>query len=181
MPTSNAYKAIEEQKTTKDSPPPPHAILDLEDLDTLPLPHLAHSQTRSKKNLRVFIQCPRTLIEQYGRLGMATRQHEGRSQPVWRRTGAGGESEVEARRGTRSNPRTPTGSTPRRSSPHSSHWRDGWGRRWVRARAAKPSAHWQMFCAMGACTRDSVARPRCLPGRAASWPPPPRLSRASRA
>ncbi|KAJ7796033.1 hypothetical protein B0H14DRAFT_2916934, partial [Mycena olivaceomarginata] len=105
---------------------------------------------------------------------LASRQHEGGSQLVWRRAGAGGESEVEARRGTRSSPRMPTGSTPRRSSPHSSHWRDGWGRRWVRAHAAKPSARWQMFCvcatmassqAMGACTRDSVARPRCLPGR----------------
>ncbi|KAJ7821712.1 hypothetical protein B0H14DRAFT_2830684 [Mycena olivaceomarginata] len=161
MPTLNAYKTIEEQKKTKDSRRRRMRwrgekflqILDLEDLDTLPLPHLAHSPASMKVG----------------------RSWSGGG------AGAGGESEVEARRGTRSSPRTPTGSTPRRSSPHSSHWRDGWGRRWVRAHAAKPSARWQMFCAMGACTRDSVARPRCLPGRVVSWPPPPRLSRASRA
>ncbi|KAJ7773544.1 hypothetical protein B0H14DRAFT_2965713, partial [Mycena olivaceomarginata] len=150
MPTSNTYKAIEQQKKTKDSCRRRMRlrgekflqILNLEDLDILPLPHLAHSLRAAWHG-----------------------NHEGGSQPGWRRrAGAGGESEVEAWHGMRLSPRTPTGSTPRRSSLHSSHWRDGWGRRWVRVRAAKPSARWQMFClcatmassqAMGACTRDS--------------------------
>ncbi|KAJ7862414.1 hypothetical protein B0H14DRAFT_2740609, partial [Mycena olivaceomarginata] len=95
--------------------------------------------------------------------GLASRQHEGGSQLVWRRACAGGESEVESRRGTRSSPRTPTGSTPRRSShTHPLEGRGGGGvgsgaMRRNRVRAG------QISQAMGACT-------------VVSWPPPPRLS-----
>ncbi|KAJ7721083.1 hypothetical protein B0H14DRAFT_3008133 [Mycena olivaceomarginata] len=184
MPTLNAYKTIEEQKKTKDSCRRRMRwrgekflqILDLEDLDTLPLPHLAHSLRAAQHGDVTACPC------------LASRQHEGGSQLVWRRAGAGGESEVEARRRDALEPTDADRLDTEEIEPTltlEGRVGEALGGRW-----AKPSARWQMFCvcatmassqAMGACTRDSVARPRCLPGRVVSWPPPPRLSRASRA
>ncbi|KAJ7825872.1 hypothetical protein B0H14DRAFT_2819024 [Mycena olivaceomarginata] len=132
-------------------------ILDLEDLDTLPPSPSRAQPLHLRSQINGIIWAAR-----HGNVTahpcLASRQHEGGSQPVWRRAGAGGESEVGARRGTCLNPLMPTGSTPRRLSPHSSQC-------WVRARAAKPSARWQMFCVcpMMASLQAMVARPRCLP------------------